>query len=67
MVRHVARAISGGPLQTRPYAAAMIAAAMVRPALQIAALPVRLVRAAFAGLVRGWRYLTVGMTPDRSG
>lgn len=67
VVRHLARGIGGEQLQSTPYAGAIITAAMVRPAFQIALLPVRVIQAAVAGAARAWRYVTVGVAPRRSG
>jgi hypothetical protein len=63
VVRHLARGIGGEQLQSTPYAAAIIAGAMMRPAFQIALIPVHLAQAVLAGLARAWRYVTVGATP----
>jgi len=66
VVRHVARSIGGEPLSSRPVARWVIAGAMLRPALQIALLPVRVVEAALGELAKAWRYVTVGVAPRRS-
>ena len=66
VVRHLARGVGGEQLQSTPYAGAIITASMVRPALQIALIPVHIIQAALVGLARAWRYLTVGVIPRRS-
>jgi uncharacterized membrane protein YraQ (UPF0718 family) len=67
VVRHLAQHIGGEPLRSRPVARWIIAGALLRPALQIALIPVHVVQAALAAMARAWRYVTVGVIPRRSG
>jgi hypothetical protein len=66
VLRHAAHGIGGEPLRETPYAGAIIALAMARPAFQIIELPFRVVRVAFAQIHTAWRYLTVGGQRQRA-
>ncbi|HEV2980787.1 MAG TPA: hypothetical protein VGX51_05100 [Solirubrobacteraceae bacterium] len=66
VLRHLARGIGGEPLNSRPVARWVIVGAMLRPALEIALLPVHVVEAALGELAKAWRYVTVGVAPRRS-
>ncbi len=55
--RYVTSRIGGEQLRSTPYANAIIASGLAAPALQVLSLPLRLLRAARAGLGRAWRYL----------
>src|SRR4051794_1017461 len=57
VVRHAVRGIGGDALRTTPFAGAIIATGLLAPSEELIALPVRLIRAAFAGIARAWRYI----------
>lgn len=65
--RHLTSSIGGEPLRNTPYANVIIATGLVAPAFRLVALPVHLVQAAFAGVVRGWRYVTGAAAPRPPG
>ena len=67
VVRQLTDRIGGEPLRTTPYANAIIATGLVAPAFRLVALPVQIVQAAFAGVVRAWRYATGSAAPRLSG
>ena len=61
--RYLTSVVGGEPLRDTPGANALIALGFVSPVVEIVKLPANLARAAFAGLSRAWRYLT--LTPGR--